>query len=266
MSKRPYIQFYLGDYIKDTRILPLNVKGGWIDLILAMWENDPQGELTGCITDFARIMNCDIHEANLVIQTLKQKKIFNHYMISDDVFKIESRKQKKMLNLSKTRKETGGKGGNPALLNQKDNQPVNQKDKLNAEYEYDNEYRLSREGVQGENEKWNFKPGEKEMDIPLPDIKAGAATELYYHINKKMLSPPEIEALWGIFKKQNFTGNKPYHTIQETYSHFINWIKTQKTNGTDKQHTSNGKHTSALNLLTSIQNDLAVKSRGSENH
>jgi hypothetical protein len=140
MSKIPYVKFYLGDYIKDTRVLPLNAKGGWVDLILAMWENDPQGELIGCIEDFARIMNCGVDEANLVIQTLKQKKIFDYLELDGCNFKITSRKQKKMLKLSKTRKETGKTGGNPVLVKQKDNQNINNLVKVNPEYEYENEY------------------------------------------------------------------------------------------------------------------------------
>lgn len=136
MAKTPYIQFYLGDYIKDTRVLPLNVKGGWVDLILAMWDNEPKGELSGTIDDFSRIMNCSKEEANLVIQTLKQKKIFDYTDFgASGVMKIVSRKQKKMVELSEKRKAAGNQGGNPKLLNQKD--------KLipEAENEYENEIR-----------------------------------------------------------------------------------------------------------------------------
>lgn len=127
MSERPYIQFYLGDYIKDTRVLPLNVKGGWVDLILAMWNNNPKGEVSGTIEDYSRIMNCSKDEAILVIQTLKQKKIFDYEELPDDLLRIVSRKQKKMEKLSEIRKTVGKTGGNPNLVNQKDN--------LNAEYE-----------------------------------------------------------------------------------------------------------------------------------
>lgn len=115
MPKQPYIQFYIGDYIKDTRVLPLNVKGGWVDLILAMWDNDPKGEITGTITDFSRIMNCDVAEANFVINLLKEKKIFSYEEKEKGEIRILSRKQKKMVQLAEIRKETGGQGGNPKL-------------------------------------------------------------------------------------------------------------------------------------------------------
>lgn len=121
------------------------------------------------------------------------------------------------------------------------------------------------EGVQGETSTWNFKPGEKEMGILLPEIKAGAATELYYHTNHKTLTPAQIESLWCIFKKQNFTGDKPYHTIQDTYSHFINWSKTQKINGTDKSNNVNGKNAGAYELLDIVKSDFGVNAGGKKN-
>jgi len=131
MAKQPYIPFYLGDYLKDTRILPLNVRGGWVDLILYMWDNKVRGELVGTYDDFARLMTCSKEEAILVIQTLNQKSIFDYAELPDGKMRIESRKMKNMEKLSKTRKTAGLKGGNPILLNQKDN--------LNTEYEYKNE-------------------------------------------------------------------------------------------------------------------------------
>lgn len=112
---------------------------------------------------------------------------------------------------------------------------------------------IIQEGVQGEINKWNFRPSEKEMDIPLPEIKAGAATELYYHTNKIRLQPSQINDLWIVFKRQNFTGEKSYPTIQDTYSHFINWIKTQKVNGT------HGKSDSVIKLGTSAARIKAAK-------
>lgn len=136
MAKNPYLKFYLGDYIKDTRILPLNVRGAWTDLILFMWDNDPKGEISGTIEDFSRLMCCSVEEAILVIQTLKQKKIFGWEEVGEGVLRIFSRKQKNMLKLSETRSKVGELGGNPKLLQPKEEILLNQKDNLNPEYEY----------------------------------------------------------------------------------------------------------------------------------
>jgi hypothetical protein len=47
--------------------------------------------------------------------------------------------------------------------------------------------------------------------------------------------------LWEIFKIQNLTGEKYYKSENEVYSHFINWVKTQKIekNGTRNNQSNN---------------------------
>lgn len=115
MAKNPYIKFYIGDYIKDTRILPLNARGGWAELILQMWNSDPQGELVGTMEEFARVMCCSLEEATFCVNLLKEKKIFSYEDKGEGKMKIISRKQKKMLEISNTRKEAGSVGGNPKL-------------------------------------------------------------------------------------------------------------------------------------------------------
>lgn len=150
MAKIPYIQLFIGDHLKDTRILPLNVQGGWMILLLYMWENDPKGEMTGTMQDFTRLMSCSPQEAVLVIQTLKEKKICAWEDMDDGQLRIISRKQKKMVTLSEIRKKSGKNGGNPNLLNKNESKfktLVNQKTNQNTEY--DNEYKDRLEDVVG---------------------------------------------------------------------------------------------------------------------
>lgn len=106
-------------------------------------------------------------------------------------------------------------------------------------------------------ENWNTMPGEPEMNIPLPEIKAGAAVLLYHATTHITLTPSQIENFWDVFKKQNFTGQKFYHKVQDTYSHFINWIKSQKINGADLNGINqNGKSAAAHKLANRV---LGVK-------
>lgn len=136
MAKQPYIPFYIGDYIRDTRMLPLNVRGAWVDIILQSWDND--GEVTGTMEDIGRMISCSTDEAILVIQKLKQKLIFDWEDLPNGEIKIICRRIKKMKQISETRKLAGIQGGNPNLLNQnkKRGKP---KVKQNPEYEYENE-------------------------------------------------------------------------------------------------------------------------------
>jgi len=224
MAKQPYIQFYLGDYIKDTRVLPLNVKGGWVDLILAMWDNDPKGELTGTMDDFARIMNCSKEEAILVIQTLKQKKFFDYLDTGDGFMQIISRKQKKMEKLSEIRKKIGKTGGNPKLVNQNDNQKV----KLNAEYE--NEYNTVLETnvvmpLMSKEDFENFRlklMGEQHLVETLLSTRGiGSMSNLISWIE--------------IFNIHISGEGKTSKNYSEYKKHFKNWILKQDTFGTPPQ-------------------------------
>lgn len=140
MAKQPYIPFYIGDYIRDTRILPLNVRGGWVELILQSWDSG--GEIVGTMEDFSRLMSCTKEEAILVIQVLKQKNIFGWEDLPNGEIKIICRKIKKMQELSEKRKKAGLEGGNPDLVKQNKKRgkaKVKQNTENENEYEYENE-------------------------------------------------------------------------------------------------------------------------------
>jgi len=52
MGKLPFMQFYPADWLRDTRILSLEARGAWIDLLCAMWEAPERGKLTWTKTQF----------------------------------------------------------------------------------------------------------------------------------------------------------------------------------------------------------------------
>lgn len=137
--------FYIGDYLRDTRILPLNVRGGYIDIMLAMWSNNPPGEFAASIEEYSRIMSCGVDEANLVIQTLIQKNIICFEILPNLVYKITSAKQKKMIELSEIRKKAGFLGGNPKLIKKLVKQKVNHPVEYENEYENENNIELYKE-------------------------------------------------------------------------------------------------------------------------
>lgn len=110
MSKQPYIPFYVGDYLKDTRVLPLSVRGAWVDLILFMWDAPVRGELIGTMEDFSRMMSCDRSEAEFALNLLKQKSTADFDLLPTGELKITSRKMKRDADISKKRSEVGKKG------------------------------------------------------------------------------------------------------------------------------------------------------------
>lgn len=98
-------------------------------------------------------------------------------------------------------------------------------------------------GVQGKGKDgWLTMPGPEQMDLDLPEIKAGAALQFLTFAGNSP-TPDHIKKLWGIFKVQNFTGSKFYQSANDVYSHFINWSKTQKING--KSHRNGSQSATA---------------------
>jgi uncharacterized protein YdaU (DUF1376 family) len=262
MAKQPYIQFYLGDYIKDTRILPLNVKGGWVDLILNMWDNSPKGELTGTIQDFARIMNCDTNEADLVIQTLKRKNIFDYRQVDNEHFTIISRKQKKMVQISETRKKIGELGGNPALLNQKSKDNLTKKkskDNLNTEYEYDNETENNISNNVTNSLVSNGK-------IEISEIDVGATIEFIKLTKDVKLTNDQVKDFFKAFKINN--SHEVYSSRSKGMKHFREWLKLQNfSNGTNSKHVNgNSKSAGAYELLEKARANAELIARRNKNN
>lgn len=136
MGKQPYIPFYVGDYLKDTRILPLAVRGAWVDLILYMWDSPTRGELTGTIEDFARLMSCEKKEAEFALNLLKQKGIADFTLFDDGQLKIVSRKMKRDAEISKIRSDAGKNGVKVKANNKFAEAKQQTKGKQNTEYEY----------------------------------------------------------------------------------------------------------------------------------
>lgn len=122
MAKQPYIPLYTGDYLKDTRVLPLEVRGAWVDLMIFMWESKEKGTLTGTLEDYALMLGCSTEKANLVIHTLNQKSVCDYEVLDNGMIKLSCRRIIRDHALSEKRKSAGSKGGNPILVNQTDNQ------------------------------------------------------------------------------------------------------------------------------------------------
>lgn len=140
MSKQPYIPFYVGDYLKDTRVLPLAVRGAWVDLILFMWDAPVRGELIGTLQEIARMIGCDTSEAKFALDLLNQKKTADIILLTTNEYKIVSRRMKKDAEISAIRSEVGKKG----VLSKK-NKPfaepkVQAKPKQNTDIDNDTDY------------------------------------------------------------------------------------------------------------------------------
>jgi len=83
--KLPFMQFYPGDWIRDTRTLSLEARGVWIDLLCAMWEAPERGKLNWTKGQFERFISCgqDREEATSIWNELMDSGICDMEMTVD---------------------------------------------------------------------------------------------------------------------------------------------------------------------------------------
>lgn len=70
--KAPAFQFYVADYMRDTRALTLAARGAWVDLLCQMWVAPVRGQITLSIPAFARLWSCSESEAEAVLDELSE--------------------------------------------------------------------------------------------------------------------------------------------------------------------------------------------------
>jgi uncharacterized protein YdaU (DUF1376 family) len=110
MAKQPYIPLYTGDYLKDTRRLPLEARGAWVDILIFMWENKERGVLIGTMEEFAQMMSCTLTQANFVIGLLQQKTVCDFEVLKNGQIKLSCRRMIRDAETSEKRAQAGKKG------------------------------------------------------------------------------------------------------------------------------------------------------------
>jgi uncharacterized protein YdaU (DUF1376 family) len=104
-KKQPYIPFYTGDHIKDTRDLSLEAKGAWVDLVLFMWVKESAGILDGTMADFARMVGTSEGNFVVVLKELCRKNICDVHGDQTKIFKIVCRRLAREAEISAIRSE-----------------------------------------------------------------------------------------------------------------------------------------------------------------
>ena len=64
MSRRPYMPFFVGDYLADTRHLTVEQHGAYLLLLLYLWSSG--GCLAGQPRDVARMLGISGHKWNVL--------------------------------------------------------------------------------------------------------------------------------------------------------------------------------------------------------
>ena len=75
MGKAPAFQFYVGDWIQDTRILTPSSRGIWADLLCFMWRAEERGQISGTYPQLARLLSASESEIKDALHELSVTKV-----------------------------------------------------------------------------------------------------------------------------------------------------------------------------------------------
>ena len=129
-GKMPAMQFYPADWRKDPGVQALGFhdRGVWFEILCLMHESAERGVLLlngkpMPMQALANILGLDIQILN---QTVSNLTTYGVARVRDSDEALYSKRMVADEKLCQVRREAGKKGGNPNLLNQKDNQVPNQ--------------------------------------------------------------------------------------------------------------------------------------------
>jgi uncharacterized protein YdaU (DUF1376 family) len=120
--KHPYIQFYVGDWLKDPELSMCSpaTRGIWIDLICAIHEGNGAGKLTANRQQLSRICRCtepDISAALIELGNTNAADIYE----ADGIVSITCRRIRRARELSLSRQQAGSKGAAKTIANREQN-------------------------------------------------------------------------------------------------------------------------------------------------
>ena len=90
--KLPAFMFYPGDWVQDTRVLSLEAKGAWIDMLCAMWRAPERGKLQMNMERFARLLGTSIDQTERVFDELKKTGICDIVMFGNSDVMVVNRR------------------------------------------------------------------------------------------------------------------------------------------------------------------------------
>lgn len=216
MAKDPAVLLYVQDFLVGTSLLNALQKGHYITL-LCYQQQSPTGSLK---PEQVKILMGRDYAKNWPVIAPKFNQDNNGFYNERMRLEIERRQKNSVRQSDRAKERWDKKNGCHGIA---ENNATAMQSAGNAFLETAIETE-----TKGGARKWKTKPDESFIDLELPEIKQGAVIELFSITKNKAVSKVQVLGLWSIFKQQNFTGEKYYSSENEAYSHFINWVKSQK--------------------------------------
>ena len=201
--------WYWGDWNSGTQLLSRFLKGCYMDLLHAQFNNGP--------LSLEEIKTCLGSDFGTSWPTLQKKFKQNRQgLFFNERCECEKLKRQKFVS-----SRANGKAGRKKSYDKShdfhtDNHTENEDEDGNKD---------GLKGGTGEN--FNTMPKPEDCG-QLPEITAGSVIELIRITKSQTVTSGQVKGLWPVFLAQHATGKKYYQNIEAVHSHFINWIKTQK--------------------------------------
>lgn len=115
MGKAPAFQFYPSDWIRDLDEHPLEIEGAWIRICCKLFYSDTCGKSTKTLTQWSRILRVGEKKSFAIIGYLDKQNIAD-VINQNGSITISSRRMVRDEYIRNIRRQSGSKGGNPALI------------------------------------------------------------------------------------------------------------------------------------------------------
>ena len=109
-----FMKFVPSDWTQDTRKLSIEARGGWIDIICALWNSETRGNLSLSIDGWAGILNLPADRTTQILKELKNMKIgsvtFRNSNVTISCRRILREESSRLSNVEKQRRYRGRLG------------------------------------------------------------------------------------------------------------------------------------------------------------
>lgn len=92
MADLPYMRFFPGDWLRDTRTLTASAKGAWIDLICAMWTSPEPGMISLRLSALGRLIGLTEERTAQVLDELSESGVCDREDDADGKITIRCRR------------------------------------------------------------------------------------------------------------------------------------------------------------------------------
>jgi uncharacterized protein YdaU (DUF1376 family) len=222
MNKAPAFQFYVADYMRDTRCLSLAAKGAWTDCLCAMWFSSTRGEITYPLIGYARLFGCTVEQAEAVINELVEMQTCNRVTHGDGKVTLTNRRMQRE---AKEREQANNRQ-NKYRDRRKQNSNGASDGKSDAAVTLYSSSSSSTT-ISSNEENSGSSGGKPPAAANSPPVVPVKETLADYLLRKQLEFPHfDVQEIYDDFSEK--CGSEKYRNLKNIPAHFDKWLETQQ--------------------------------------